>query len=128
MNPVPPITRILMTISYQASAMSDWTSYDSGAAIHNRVAVPKFFAAPARDLAAALEVRAGQWILDVGSGSGAAALAALATTGREAWVVSIDPSPAMLRSARENGVSLVVAGGVPGLPTSKCVKCTIRFR
>src|SRR5262245_48241776 len=116
MNPVPPITRILMRISYQASLMPDWTSYDSGAAIHNQLAVPKFFVAPARDLTAALELCAGQTILDVGSGSGAAAIAALEATGRTAAVVSLDPSPKMLLTARENGVTLLVAAELPGLP------------
>ncbi len=96
--------------------MSDWTSYDSSAGTHNSLAVPAFFAAPARDLAAALELRADEWVLDVGSGSGAAAMAALAATGGSARVVSLDPAPRMLRSARDNGISMVVAGKIPGLP------------
>jgi len=96
--------------------MSDWRSYDSGAATHNSLAVPAFFAAPARDLVAALDVKAGDWVLDVGSGSGAAAMAALEATSGSARVVSLDPSPNMLCTARQNGVAIVVAGKAPGLP------------
>jgi SAM-dependent methyltransferase len=74
------------------------------------------FAAPARDLVDALELRPGESVLDVGAGSGAAAVAALKATDHRAAVVAIDPSPAMLRSARENGISRVVVGTLPGLP------------
>jgi len=96
--------------------MPDWTCYDSGAFTHNSLAGPAIFAAPARDLVAALALQPGQFVLDVGSGAGAAAAAALQATRGEAVVVSLDPSPAMLRSARENGVSRVVAGALPNLP------------
>jgi SAM-dependent methyltransferase len=96
--------------------MSDWTCYDSGASTHNRLAVPSLFAAPARDLVEVLELRPGESVLDVGAGSGAAAAEALKATDHRAAVVAIDPSPAMLRSARENGISRVVVGVLPGLP------------
>src|SRR5689334_23249660 len=96
--------------------MSNWTCYDAGAVTHHSIAVPAFFAAPARDLVAALDVRAGDTVLDVGSGSGVAALNALEAAGVSGKVVAVDPSPAMLHSARENGIRLVVSGRIPGLP------------
>jgi SAM-dependent methyltransferase len=64
----------------------------------------------------ALDLRPGEIVLDVGSGSGAAAVAALEATDHRVAAVAIDPSPAMLRRARENGISRVVVGALPGLP------------
>ena len=92
----------------------DWQSYDSAAAIHDRIAVPSLFTPPARDLVASLELPAAAAVLDVGAGSGAAARVAKESSGKRT-VVALDPSVEMLRVAR--GYELrVVAGAVPGLP------------
>jgi len=90
-----------------------WVSYDSAAAVHDRLAVPHIFARPARDLAAALEIPVSAKVLDVGAGTGVAGMEA-ARAG--AWVVALDPSVEMLRLARKNGIHRLAAGIVPGLP------------
>src|SRR5437016_3292980 len=94
----------------------DWTSYDSAATSHSRLAVPSMFAAPARDLVAALDLPTAATVLDVGTGSGIVAAMALAAAGPHALVIGLDPSLKMLGATRESGVSTVVAGVVPGMP------------
>jgi ubiquinone/menaquinone biosynthesis C-methylase UbiE len=92
-----------------------WQSYDSAAATHDRVAVPSIFSPPARDLVVLMGRPAGS-ILDVGTGTGTAARAALEFSAPGAAVIGADPSLQMLRVARDRGLLSVVAGGVPGLP------------
>src|SRR5436309_4277093 len=94
----------------------NWTSYDSAAASHERIAVPAIFSPPARDLVARMEVRGTRTILDVGSGTGVASLVAAASSDRDAVVVALDPSLEMLRVAQSKGLQRVVRGAVPGLP------------
>jgi ubiquinone/menaquinone biosynthesis C-methylase UbiE len=94
----------------------DWTSYDSAATSHSRLAVPSMFAAPARDLVAALDLPNAATVLDVGTGSGIVAATALAAAGPRTLVIGLDPSLKMLGATRESGVSRVVAAVVPGLP------------
>src|SRR5260370_29355074 len=96
----------------------DWTSYDSAATSHSRLAVPSMFAAPARDLVAALDLPTAVTVLDVGTGSGIVAAMALAAAGPHALVMGVDPSLKMLDATRESGVSRVLAAGVPGLPVA----------
>lgn len=91
----------------------EWTSYDSAAESHNRLAVPAIFARPARDLVARMEIASGMTLLDVGTGSGVVAQFA---RDAGAHVIGIDPSLAMLTQTRKNGVARVVAGAAPGLP------------
>jgi ubiquinone/menaquinone biosynthesis C-methylase UbiE len=76
--------------------MEDWRSYDRTAAIYERVHAPRLIE-PARDLVKLAGVASGARVLDVGTGTGAAASAA-----REvgASVVGIDPSEGMLEVAR----------------------------
>ena len=93
-----------------------WRSYDSVAASHDRLAVPGVFAPPAKDLLARMDLRTAQRILDVGTGSGVAALLAAESADRKAVVAALDPSVEMLRTARSHGLLCVVAGVVPGLP------------
>jgi len=93
-----------------------WHSYDSAAGVHDRIAVPHFFAPPARDLVKRLALMPGCVVLDVGGGSGVAALLALQVAGPGGAVVALDPSIEMLQVARSRGVSRVVRGAVPGLP------------
>jgi SAM-dependent methyltransferase len=90
----------------------DWTSYDAAAEAHERLRVPLIFAAPARDLAARMELGAARRLLDVGTGSGVVARAAAGCS----VVVGVDPSFEMARVARQSGVTRVAAAGAPGLP------------
>lgn len=82
---------------------------------YDRVAVPLQFAAPARDLVTAAGLRAGQRVLDVGTGTGAAALAAVRAVGPAGQVVGVDPSLAMLRRFHPHGAARVAAhaGALP---------------
>jgi SAM-dependent methyltransferase len=95
---------------------ADWTSYDSAAECHNRLGAPSFFEQPARDLVARINVRGAARILDIGTGSGLAALRAAEVADPDAVIVGIDPALSMLRIARSNGVRSVVAAVTPGLP------------
>jgi ubiquinone/menaquinone biosynthesis C-methylase UbiE len=94
----------------------DWSSYDSAAECHDRLAAPSFFERPARDLVAKIDVESAASILDIGTGSGLAALHAAKVAGPHSIVVGIDPSLEMLRIARSHDLRFVVAGIVPGLP------------
>ncbi len=92
-----------------------WQSYDSAASVHDRLAVPGIFTPPAKDLVACLDLPDSGTILDVGTGTGVAALLAMQAANR-GTVVGLDPSVEMLRKARSHGLRCAVAGFVPGLP------------
>ncbi len=62
-----------------------------------------------------MELPDGATVLDVGTGTGEAALIALARSARSV-VVGIDPSRPMLHLAAKKGLKLLVAGQTPGLP------------
>ena len=96
--------------------MANWTSYDAAARCHDAVAGPKFFARPAADLVASVDVHDAGAILDVGTGSAVAALAARALAPADAQVTGIDPSIEMLRTARRLGLDRVAVASAPGLP------------
>jgi ubiquinone/menaquinone biosynthesis C-methylase UbiE len=74
----------------------DWRSYDSVAETYARVHAPRL-AEPARDLVALAGVQPGAKVLDVGTGTGVAAVEAK-TAG--AQVVGVDEALGMLRAAR----------------------------
>jgi ubiquinone/menaquinone biosynthesis C-methylase UbiE len=93
-----------------------WTSYDSAADSHDRLAVPAIFAQPAKDLVTRMELRGASTVLDVGSGTGVAACLAAASSDTDAVVVALDPSLEMLRVGRSKGLRHLVRGAVPGLP------------
>lgn len=95
--------------------MHEWRPYDSIAATYDRIWAP-LFTLPARDLVVMLGLPPGGLALDVGTGTGVAALPASKAVGPEGVVVGLDPSLEMLRLAQGKGLSQLVAGEVPGLP------------
>ncbi len=94
----------------------NWWSYDPVATIYDSVSAPVLFGPIAEDLIALLDLPQGAFALDVGTGSGSGALAAMRRAGPGSVVVGLDPSIEMLRLAHCKGVSQVVRGSVPGLP------------
>jgi ubiquinone/menaquinone biosynthesis C-methylase UbiE len=85
--------------------MDDWRSYDSVAETYARIHAPRL-AEPAGDLVGLTGVQAGWKVLDVGTGTGVAAVAAAETGAR---VVGIDEALGMLRVARSADGALPVA-------------------
>lgn len=63
-----------------------------------------------------LRLSYGEGVLDVGSGTGAAAIPASEVVGSEGLVVALDASVEMLRLLQSKNVCRVVVGEVPGLP------------
>lgn len=78
----------------------DWRTYDAIAEVYARVHAPRT-ALPARDLVQVANVPAGGRVLDVGTGTGVAARAALQTGASLA--VGVDPSLNMLAVAHRDG-------------------------
>jgi len=91
-------------------------TYDAVAEIFDRLAVPLIFTPPAKDLISLLRLPTRAQVLDVGGGTGTAARLALHSLGPGSTVAVLDPSVGMLRLARRNGLALLVAGVVPGIP------------
>ena len=87
----------------------DWQSYDRVAKEFERVNAPRY-AVPARDLVLLAEIAPGDRVLDVGTGTGVAALAAREAAGPTALIVGVDPASRMLAHARakDGGVRYVV--------------------
>lgn len=86
------------------------------AATYDQLALPYQFSAPARDLVDMLRLPVGGRVLDVGSGTGAAAIPAAEGVGPEGMVVALDASVEMLRLLQRKGACRVAAGQAPGLP------------
>ncbi len=78
----------------------DWRGYDAIAEVYARVHAPRT-APPAADLVEITPIQPGSRVLDVGTGTGVAARAAVARGA--ALVVGIDPSLSMLAEARKEG-------------------------
>jgi len=95
-------------------AGAPWRSYDDVADAYARVSA-RCHAELARDLVAAIAPPFGARVLDLGAGSGVAAVAAAQATGVAGDVVALDPSTALLTHARRDRIA-VVAGSAPGLP------------
>lgn len=86
----------------------EWRSYDSVAETYARIHAPRL-AEPARDLIALAGVQPGSKVLDVGTGTGVAAVEA---AGAGAAVVGVDEAYRMLleaRSANPDGLRLAAA-------------------
>lgn len=88
------------------AAVEDWRRYDDVAETYQRVHAPRL-AEPARDLVAIAEVRAGERVLDVGAGTGVAAVAARDVGAK---VVGIDESLGMLGVARRDAPGIPFVG------------------
>ena len=83
-------------------------SYDSIAHNYDQLIVPHFSDQPGKDLAALLDLPRGSTALDVGTGTGSAALQALKNVGSEGTVVALDPSLKIV-----NGASILTVGTSP---------------
>lgn len=88
----------------------------SNAATYDRLSVPHQFSAPAKDLVEMLQLPSGGRVLDVGSGTGAAAIPAAESVGCEGLAVALDASADMLQILQKKGLCRVVVGEVPKLP------------
>jgi len=88
----------------------DWRSYDDVADAYDRVRGP-VHEAPARDLVAAVELPASGRLLDVGTGTGLAALAVEGGTP-----IGVDISIGMARIARAKGLERVALAAAVDLP------------
>lgn len=93
--------------------MDDWRSYDDVAATYERIHAPRM-AEPAADLIAAAGVTPGNRVLDVGTGTGVAAQAAIEAAGPDGLVVGIDVSGGMLDVGRRvrGGVRFAAASAI----------------
>lgn len=100
----------------QCVAMIPEPNYGPIAGAYNRVMASRIFAAPARDLVGILKLRDSRSVLDVGTGTGLVARAAVEAVGTRGLVVGLDPSFEMLRYARASGLPLLLAASVPGVP------------
>src|SRR5262245_52596914 len=94
----------------------DWTTYDEVAETYGRFLVSNGYAALAADLVFALRLPSDAVVLDIGCGTGAAGCAARSHLGSRGYVVALDLSLPMLRSAEVSGGGLPVAGAATGLP------------
>jgi ubiquinone/menaquinone biosynthesis C-methylase UbiE len=88
--------------------MNDWRTYDLVADAYERVHAPRFVE-PARDLVALANPPAVGRVLDLGTGTGVAAEAALESVGPGGLVVGVDGSTRMLEVARRARPGLLLA-------------------
>jgi SAM-dependent methyltransferase len=98
----------------EQAELSAWQSYDTVADAYARVSAV-CHAQLARDLVAAVAPPFSAHVLDVGAGTGIAALAAAHAAGADGHVVALDPSAELLSRARPTRLHLV-AGAAPGIP------------
>lgn len=92
--------------------------YDDPALVdtYNRLTVPTHFAAPARDLVAAVRLRPAERVLDIGTGTGVTAIAAALVVGPAGFVVGVDASLAMLARVPSCKSVRLAAARAPALP------------
>ena len=93
----------------------DWASFDSVAETYARVQAPQH-SVVAADVVELLEIAPRSRVLDVGTGTGAAARAAAKATGAEGMVVGIDLSIPMLRLAAGEGMARFAAARAIDMP------------
>src|SRR3989442_7594846 len=93
----------------------EWVGFDDVAEQYARVQAPQH-AAVAADLVKLLEVKEGARVLDIGTGTGAAARAAAPAVGSGGLVVGVDPSVPMLQQARREGQARYAVARAIDLP------------
>jgi ubiquinone/menaquinone biosynthesis C-methylase UbiE len=91
-----------------------WQSYDSVAREYDRAWHPSFELV-ARDLLELVALEPDEAMLDVGTGTGVVAAAAV-DRAESAVIVGVDPSLPMLQRARDHVAAPLAAARVPGLP------------
>lgn len=95
----------------------EWWTYGPIAGDYSAIAEPAYFAKPAADLVALLEIAPGMRVADIGTGSGAVAAVAENAVAPGGFVIGMDPSIAMLSTAKRKLVgTYLVAAGLPYLP------------
>ncbi len=94
----------------------EWWSYDDIADVYASITEQVYFAEPARDLVSLLNLQPSDRVLDVGTGAGVVAAAAVGAAPA-ARVIGCDPAIGMLEAARRRQGSVpVAAGSLPQLP------------
>src|SRR5215510_4055730 len=93
----------------------DWTTYDEVADTYGRLLVANGYAALAADLVCVLRLPSDAVVLDIGCGTGDVGCAARLRLGSRGYVVALDLSLPMLRSAE------VAGGGRPVVGTATCL-------
>lgn len=101
--------------SGSGSGETDWRSFDSVGDGYARVLAPNM-ARVAEDLVGLLEVRPGQRVLDIGTGTGTGARAATHAVGPDGIAAGVDPSIGMLLAARREGDGQYAAADSIDLP------------
>ncbi len=102
-----------------ASAAGEWVRYDGVAEAYDRLMIAEgraLYGRLASDLVTLVGLCPGDVVLDIGTGSGAAARVALDKVGPTGVVAGVDLSLSMLRVAKRRGLDSVLAACVPGLP------------
>ena len=97
----------------------DPTLYSEAASLYDRINLSVSFGngySYRREEISALDIEPGARVLDIGSGTGILARAAMNSTGITGRVVALDPCPEMLEIARDSGVTETVVGSVDDLP------------
>ena len=98
---------------------ADARLYSKAAPLYDRINLSVSFGngySYRREEIQALDIAPGDQVLDVGSGTGILARAAMDSTGTTGRVVALDPCREMLQIARASGVIETVLGSVDDIP------------
>lgn len=101
---------------------ADARLYSKAAPLYDRINLSVSFGngySYRREEIQALDIAPGDQVLDVGSGTGILARAAMDSTGTTGRVVALDPCREMLQIARASGVIETVLGSVDDIPFEK---------